>query len=190
MRSIVAFLLLASLAACSDSRCTDTPMRSESDLAGPLAAFEFARDCHADKEPTVNVAVGERAVGQAGAHVVFTGDSEGRADKEKGNLRLEMHWTEPHRLSIAYAEGAHISRAESRAGLAQIVYRGTSWSVFVPAVPMRDWFGPPPGTAPPRPPRPRRVRVPVIPPIDPAALVVSPAPMPSADTAAPAPHGE
>ena len=134
--------LLLPLAGCSvagGDQCVNKLLEAKADLQGSLVAFRYTRDCGATAEASMNVAVGERSGGLEGATTVFTADSNhGAAEMDGPDIWVEMHWTQPRRLSIAYAEKARVFASAATAGGATIVYRATSRSVLPPVPIMPD----------------------------------------------------
>lgn len=135
-------VLLVPLAGCSiagGDRCENKLIEAKADLQGSLVAYRYTRDCGATAEASMNVAVGERGGGLEGATRVFTADSNhGAAETDGPAIWVEMHWTQPHRLSVAYAEKALVFASAATAAGAAIVYRATSRNVMPPVPIMPD----------------------------------------------------
>jgi hypothetical protein len=132
MRSRAMLLTSLILSGCAGSHCVDTPLRSEKDLSGPLAVFVFARECGDNAEPVVSIAIGTRGAGTSAAKLVFAADSNhGRADRDGKLLWVETHWIEPHRLSIAYGEGARVLHMDRVQGV-EILARPTTRAIPIP----------------------------------------------------------
>ena len=126
MRSVLLLLLL--LAGCSlgGDGCENTVLESKADLQGSLVAYRYTRDCGATAEASMNVAIGGRSGGLEGATTVFTADSDhGAAEMDGRKMWVEMHWTQPHRLSIAYADKARLFKSVATTQGASIYYRAT-----------------------------------------------------------------
>jgi hypothetical protein len=128
--SILLLFILAS--GCSiDSGCANTILEAKPDLSGDLIAYRYLRDCGATTDYVSNVAIGRRGESPGEARVIFTADSNhGDADIEGKSIWMEMRWTAPHKLSIAYAEKARVFRAERSFPGAEIVLRATGRNVF------------------------------------------------------------
>lgn len=133
---IIASLLL--LGGCSfDGGCADTVLEAKPDLEGPLIAWRYVRDCGTTADYSMNIAIGPREGGLAGATRVFTADSDhGLAEMDGKHLWVEMQWTRPHQLSVAHGEGARVFRSAADAAGATIRYRVSTRHVVTPEVPV------------------------------------------------------
>ena len=138
----LSLLLLLTLGGCSlDSGCSDRVLEIRADLEGPLVAWRYVRDCGATTDTSMNIAVGPREAGLAGATLVFMADSNLGAAEMDGlidqgpNIWVEMTWTRAHNLSVAYARKARVFRSIPEAAGATIVYRGTTRNVMLPPPP-------------------------------------------------------
>lgn len=129
MRAFLLLLLLP-FAGCQKSAdlvaCGDELVRMERDPGGALAAFHYVRDCGATTDYATTIAIGPADRGLEGATTVFVADSDhGAAEAAGRGIWLEMRWTAPHRLSVAYAEKARVFKRVEKVDGAQVLYRAT-----------------------------------------------------------------
>jgi len=122
-----AFILLLAPGACSANHgCTNTMLETRPDTRGPLVAWRYVRQCGA-ADISMNIAVGTRSGGLVGATSVFTADTgNGPVEMDGKYLWVEMQWTRPHQLSVAYAEKARVSLSVRAARGAAIRYRASA----------------------------------------------------------------
>lgn len=122
------------LAGCGEEACRDRNVEAKRDLDGPMVAWRFIRDCGPGTETVTHVAIGPADKGLKRAAAVFAADTnKGAAIRDGNALWIELRWTAPHRLFIAYGERARVLRSDSEAMDVKITYRATSGPVFVGA---------------------------------------------------------
>lgn len=120
-------LLLLSVAGCStEGLCGDEIIETKPDLEGTLVAYHVVRDCGATTDFATHVLIGKRGEDIKHATRVFTADSgHGAADRAGNSIWMEMGWTRPHHLSVAYAGKARVFLSDPQARGATITYRAT-----------------------------------------------------------------
>ena len=119
-------VLLPALGGCLDMKCEDRILAAKPDLEGSLVAYQFVRNCGATTSYSIHVAIGTAGETPGEAEMVFVADSDhGAAELDGDAPWLEMHWTAPHKLSVAYAEKARVFRQIREAQGARIAYRAT-----------------------------------------------------------------
>jgi hypothetical protein len=130
MRWIVASLLMA-LGGCSPAKpfgCANDLRETKPDMDGQLIAYRYVRVCGATTQDTTQVAIGRRgeSPGKAEIVLILAPGAEDGSDMEGKAVWSEMHWTAPHKLSVAYSDKARLVKSGKVALGASIQYRATS----------------------------------------------------------------
>lgn len=129
------------LGACDISGgCEDKVLDAKPDLEGGLIAYRFVRDCGATTDYVTHVAIGRQGESRENAESVFVATAGSDTDTDGDAVWIDMVWTRPHQLSVAYAQKARVFKKLPNALGAMITYRATSRS-FMPPPPIKPDTG-------------------------------------------------
>jgi hypothetical protein len=133
MRNTHVAALALLLGGCSlEGGCGDRVIEAKPDFDGNLIAYRYVRNCGATTGFSTNIAIGKRGEKADAAQLIFTADSNhGAADMQGDAVWVEMRWTRPHRLSVAYAKAARVFRSDAHVQGAAIFYRPSSRSIAI-----------------------------------------------------------